>query len=136
MRLIVSGGSPQAIWGFPNIRGTIWGVPIMRARVFEGLHKGPQILGSHHIFRRTALYKMKLLNLPPGPRRDIFLARKHNRSFGRAIIEGLIWGPVKFKASKRSFTNSQSRILRRTSLGSFMMQCNVDISSCAQPRTK
>ena len=135
MRLIVSRGSPQAIWGFPKIRGTILGVPIMRARVFEGLHKGPQILGSYRILRRMALYKMKLLNLPPGPRRDIFLARKHNISFVRTFIEGLIWGPVKFKALKRSFTNSQARILQRISLGSFMMQCHA-FSCCAQPCAK
>ena len=37
------------IWGFPKIRGTILGVPIMRIIVFWGLYWGPLILGNYHI---------------------------------------------------------------------------------------
>ena len=36
-------------WGFPKIRGTILGVPIVRTIVFWGLHWGPLILGNYHI---------------------------------------------------------------------------------------
>ena len=38
-----------AIWGFPKIRGTILGVPIIRTIVFWGLYWGPLILGNYHI---------------------------------------------------------------------------------------
>ena len=31
------------IWGFPEIRGTFLGVPIIRITVFWGLHWGPPI---------------------------------------------------------------------------------------------
>ena len=33
------------IWGFPKIRGTLLGVPIIRIIVFWGLYWGPLILG-------------------------------------------------------------------------------------------
>ena len=33
------------MWGFPNIRGTILGVPIVRIILFQGLYWGPLILG-------------------------------------------------------------------------------------------
>ena len=36
------------IWGFPKIRGTILGVPIIRTIVFGGLHWGPLILEKYH----------------------------------------------------------------------------------------
>ena len=39
----------KAIWGFPNIRGTLLGVPIIRIIVFWGLYWGPLILGNYHI---------------------------------------------------------------------------------------
>ena len=39
----------MVIWEFPKIRGTIWGVPILRIIVFWGLHWGPLILGNYHI---------------------------------------------------------------------------------------
>ena len=34
------------VWGFPKIRGTYLGVPIIRTIVFWGLYWGPLILGS------------------------------------------------------------------------------------------
>ena len=37
------------IWGFPKIRGTFLGVPIVRIIVFWGLYWGPPILGNYHI---------------------------------------------------------------------------------------
>ena len=40
-------GTP--IWGFPKIRGTILGVPIIRTIVYWGLYWGPLILGNYHI---------------------------------------------------------------------------------------
>ena len=39
----------RLIWGFPKIRGTILGVPIIRIIVFGGLYWGPPILGNSHI---------------------------------------------------------------------------------------
>ena len=36
-------------WGFPKIRGTILGVPILRIIVFGGLYWGPLILGNYQI---------------------------------------------------------------------------------------
>ena len=36
-------------WGFPKIRGTFLGVPIIRAIVFWGLYRGPLVLGNYHI---------------------------------------------------------------------------------------
>ena len=37
------------IWGFPKIKGTILGIPIIRTIVFRGLYWGPPILGNYHI---------------------------------------------------------------------------------------
>ena len=37
------------IWGFPQIRGTSLGVPIIRIIVFWGLYWGPPILGNYHM---------------------------------------------------------------------------------------
>ena len=37
------------IWEFPEIRGTILGVPIIRTIIFCGLYWGPLILGNYHI---------------------------------------------------------------------------------------
>ena len=39
----------STIWGFPKIRGTILGVPIIRIIVFWGLYWGAPILGNYHI---------------------------------------------------------------------------------------
>ena len=36
-------------WGFPKIRGTFLGVPIIRTIVFWGLYSGPPILGNCHM---------------------------------------------------------------------------------------
>ena len=33
------------MWGFSKIRGTFLGVPIIKARVFEGLYWGPPYVG-------------------------------------------------------------------------------------------
>ena len=41
------------IWGFPKIRGTFLGVPIIRTIVFWGLYWGPLILGNYHLYRYT-----------------------------------------------------------------------------------
>ena len=40
---------PVPIWGFPKIRGTILGVPIIRIIVYWGLYRGPLIMGNYHI---------------------------------------------------------------------------------------
>ena len=40
--------SEMFIGGFPKIRGTILGVPIIRTIVFWGLYWGPLILGNYH----------------------------------------------------------------------------------------
>ena len=39
----------KCIWGFPKIRGTILGVPVIRTMVFWGLYWGPLILANYHI---------------------------------------------------------------------------------------
>ena len=36
-------------WGFPKIRGTLCGVPIMRTIVFGGLYWGSLVLGNYQI---------------------------------------------------------------------------------------
>ena len=36
-------------WGFPKIRGTFLGVPIIRTIVYWGLYWGPPILGNYHM---------------------------------------------------------------------------------------
>ena len=38
------------MWGFPKIRGTFLGVPIIRTIVFWGLYWGPLILGNYHVW--------------------------------------------------------------------------------------
>ena len=35
--------------GFPKIRGTFWGVPIIRTIVFRGPYWGPLILGNYQL---------------------------------------------------------------------------------------
>ena len=37
------------IWGFPKVRGTFFGVPIMRITIFWGLYWGPLILGNYQL---------------------------------------------------------------------------------------
>ena len=37
------------IWGFPKIRGTLLGVPIIRTIVFGGLYWGSSFWGNYHI---------------------------------------------------------------------------------------
>ena len=41
--------NPKLIWGFPKIRGTFLGVPIIRTIIFLGLYWGSPILGNHHL---------------------------------------------------------------------------------------
>ena len=48
------GVSPVQLCGFPNIRGTILGVPIIRTIVFGGLYWGPPILGNYPVHSSTA----------------------------------------------------------------------------------
>ena len=43
------------IWGFPKIRGTSLGVPIIRIILFWGLYWGPLILGNYHMGLVTSL---------------------------------------------------------------------------------
>ena len=45
---------PGIIWGFPKIRGTLLGVPIIRIIVFWGLHWGP-IIGVPLFWETTIL---------------------------------------------------------------------------------
>ena len=42
-------GAGSVKWGFPKIRGTLLGVPIIRIIVFWGLYWGPPILGNYQI---------------------------------------------------------------------------------------
>ena len=37
------------MWGFPKIRGTFLGVPILRIIVFWGLYWDPLISGNHYV---------------------------------------------------------------------------------------
>ena len=37
------------MWGFPKIRGTLLGVPIIRIIVYLGLYWAPLILGNYHV---------------------------------------------------------------------------------------
>ena len=53
--------SAKPTWGFPKIRGTILGVPIIRTIVFWGLYWGPLILGNYHI--REAKYECRACEL-------------------------------------------------------------------------
>ena len=39
-------------WGFPTIRGTFLGVPIIRTIVYWGLYWVPPILGNYHLHTR------------------------------------------------------------------------------------
>ena len=42
-----------SFWGFPKIRGTILGVPIISITIFWGLPWGPPVLGNYQLgFRR------------------------------------------------------------------------------------
>ena len=43
-------------WGFPKIRGTFLGFPIIRTIVFWGLYWGPLILGNYQIGKAIALH--------------------------------------------------------------------------------
>ena len=42
-------GAFDKIWGFPKIRSTILGDPIIRTIVYWGLHGGTLILGNYHM---------------------------------------------------------------------------------------
>ena len=54
-------------WGFPKIRGTILGVPIIRIIVFWGLYWGPLVLGNYHLSGRVKCIGGSLLK-PAGGR--------------------------------------------------------------------
>ena len=43
------------IWGFPKIRVTFLGVPIIKSRVFGGLYWVPPILGNYHLCWKCVL---------------------------------------------------------------------------------
>ena len=49
---VIMGASRDNIWGFPKIRGTFLGVPIIRTIVYWGLYWGTLILGNYHIMQR------------------------------------------------------------------------------------
>ena len=42
-------GKKRFMWGFPKIRGTLLGVPVIRTIIFWGLYWGPLILGNYHV---------------------------------------------------------------------------------------
>ena len=42
--------SSQATWGFPKIRGTLLGVPVIRTIVSGGLYWVNLILGNYHLY--------------------------------------------------------------------------------------
>ena len=58
---------PQEIWGFPKIRGTFLGVPIIRIIIFWGLYWGPSILGNYHLtkIRPTTVSSWNLKHCNP-----------------------------------------------------------------------
>ena len=45
--------------GFPKIRGTFFGVPIIRITIFWGLYWGPFLLGNYHLLRTWAMNKVR-----------------------------------------------------------------------------
>ena len=57
-------GEPiEDVWGFPKIRGTFMGVPIIRTTVYWGLYWGPLILGNYHIGGYRGTYSRDILQL-------------------------------------------------------------------------
>ena len=44
----------KSFGGFPKIRGTFLGVPIIRIIVYWGLYWGPHILGNYHFGNRSS----------------------------------------------------------------------------------
>ena len=57
------------IWGFPKIRGTFIGVPIIRTVVFWGLFWGPPILGKYHIVPSNLVFQfLSSLSFPANQR--------------------------------------------------------------------
>ena len=52
------------IWGFPKIRGTILGVPIIRIKVFGGLYWVPLFWENFHILVSLLLFQVYRI---PGP---------------------------------------------------------------------
>ena len=44
---VLGAGSIRIVWGFPKIRGTVLGVPIIRTIVLWSLYWGPLILGNY-----------------------------------------------------------------------------------------
>ena len=54
--------------GFPKIRGTFLGVPMIRILVFCGLYWGPPILGNDHIITQTDMVdSTATAAMPPSP---------------------------------------------------------------------
>ena len=50
-------------WGFPEIRGTLLGVPIIRIIIYWGLHWGPLILGNYHLRAWGYAVRVRILSL-------------------------------------------------------------------------
>ena len=46
------------IWGFPKIRGTILGVPIIRTIVFGVLHWSPPTLRNYYILAMPSIFRV------------------------------------------------------------------------------
>ena len=61
-----------SIWGFPKIRGTFLGVPIIRTLVFWGPYWGPLILGNYHIYIYVYTVLLILRTLQDTSRLDLY----------------------------------------------------------------
>ena len=57
-------GPALAMWGFPKIRGTFLGVPMIRILVFWGLRWGPLVLGNYHVDTFQGVLQGIRSNLP------------------------------------------------------------------------
>ena len=52
------------MWGFPKIRGTLFGVPIIRIIVYWGLQWGPLIWGKYHVKKNILLFGKEGKTIP------------------------------------------------------------------------
>ena len=74
------------MWGFPKIRGTILGVPILRMRVFGGLYWGPPILGNYHVHIRKLSSKQ--------PSRVKTFSGNLYMGYSPNSLKGVTWGII------------------------------------------
>ena len=61
------------MWGFPKIRGTFLGVPIIRTIVFWGPYWGPPILGNYHVVPFLVVLVRTLTKKPYQTQKGIML---------------------------------------------------------------